>query len=194
MYTVVGAIRSRAFRVMWALEELGQPYEHVAAAPRSEEARQFSPLGKIPALKDGDAVLLDSVAIMTYLADKHGALTYPAGTVERARQDAHIHFVNEHLDAPLWLGARHSFILPEDQRLPEVRGAVEADIAQAVELLAERIEGPFLKGETMTVADILAVHCLGWAVGAKFPVENRKVKDYAKDLRERAAFKAASAR
>jgi len=189
MYTVVGAMRSRAFRVLWTLEEIGQPYTHVAAGPLTPEAKEYSPLGKIPALKDGDAVLTDSVAIMSYLADKHGALTFAAGTVERAVQDSHIHFVNEYLDAPLWLAARHAAILPEEQRLPGVREAVERDIALAVDLLAERIEGPFLQGETMTVADILAVHCLNWAMGAKFQIENEAVKTYAKALRERDAFK-----
>ena len=84
MYTVIGGTKSRAFRVMWMLEELGQPYTLNPAAPRSEEARKYNPSGKIPALVDGDEVLTDSLAIMTYLADKHGALTAPAGTPERA--------------------------------------------------------------------------------------------------------------
>ena len=57
MYTVVGPVKSRAFRVMWMLEELRQDYEVVPAAPASDEARQFNHLGKIPALVDGDAVL-----------------------------------------------------------------------------------------------------------------------------------------
>ncbi|MEM6342081.1 MAG: glutathione S-transferase N-terminal domain-containing protein, partial [Pseudomonadota bacterium] len=60
MYKVIGAVRTRAFRVMWMLEELCQDYEVVPAAPASDEARQFNPLGKIPALVDGDAVLTDS--------------------------------------------------------------------------------------------------------------------------------------
>ena len=73
MYTVIGGTKSRAFRVMWMLEELSQPYALNPAAPRSEEARKYNPSGKIPAIVDGDEVLTDSLAIMTYLADKHGA-------------------------------------------------------------------------------------------------------------------------
>ena len=84
MYRVIGTVKSRAFRVLWMLEELGQPYEMLPVPPRSEEARSFNPLGKIPALVDGDEVLTDSVAIMTYLADKHGGLTALAGTAARA--------------------------------------------------------------------------------------------------------------
>lgn len=77
MYKVIGATKTRAMRVMWMLEELGQPYDHLPCAPRSDEAKQYNPSGKIPALVDGDDVLTDSVAIMQYLADKHGALTAP---------------------------------------------------------------------------------------------------------------------
>lgn len=87
-YTVYGAVRSRAFRVLWLLEELGLDYSHVPAGPQSEEIRKISPLGKIPVLVEGDAVLRDSTAILTYLADKHGGFTHPAGTIARAQQDA----------------------------------------------------------------------------------------------------------
>ena len=85
MYTVIGTTKSRALRVLWMLEELEQPYDHIPAGPRSDEARRHSPSGKVPALLvDGEAIT-DSVAIMTFLADRHAALTFPAGTVERAR-------------------------------------------------------------------------------------------------------------
>ncbi|MGY9039234.1 MAG: glutathione S-transferase N-terminal domain-containing protein, partial [Rhodobacterales bacterium] len=43
MYKVIGATKSRAMRVMWMLEELGQPYEHVPCGPRSDEAKQYNP-------------------------------------------------------------------------------------------------------------------------------------------------------
>ena len=33
MYQVIGTARSRALRVLWILEELDQPYEHVAVNP-----------------------------------------------------------------------------------------------------------------------------------------------------------------
>ena len=36
MYQVIGTGKSRALRVLWMLEELGQPYEHVPVNPHSE--------------------------------------------------------------------------------------------------------------------------------------------------------------
>ena len=86
-YTVIGHPQSRAMRVIWMLEELGEPYELQPFRPQSDEVRALNPLGKIPVLKEGEAVLTDSVAICTYLADRNGRLTAQAGTLARARQD-----------------------------------------------------------------------------------------------------------
>ena len=119
-YTIVGSPRTRTMRVIWMLEELGQPYALQADPPQSDAVRRLNPLGKVPILLSGDAVLTDSTAILTYLADRHGQLTFPAGTVDRARQDARTHFVLDEMDSLLWTAARHSFILPQP-RLSEVR-------------------------------------------------------------------------
>ena len=195
MYTVIGTARSRAMRVLWMLEELEQPYEHVPAAPRSPEALAASPTGKVPALRDGGEVLTDSVAIMTFLADRHGALTHPAGTHARARQDAATHLVLDEFDAVLWAAARHSFVLPEERRVPAVKETLRWEIARAGERLERMLgDAPFLAGDTITVPDILAVHCLGWASAAKMDPGSARLAEWAAGLRERPAFGRASAR
>ncbi len=194
MYKVIGAVRSRAFRPMWVLEELGQPYEIVPVGPATPEAREYNPLGKIPALVDGEDVLTDSVALMTYLADKHGALTAPAGTPARARQDAVTFWLIDEMDALLWMAAKHSRVLPDEARVPDILPALKAEFARNVDIFERMIAGEFVMGDALTLPDILAVHCLGWAIGAGFPVENDAVKAYAKRLRGRDAFKAVLAR
>lgn len=193
MYTVVGTTKSRAFRVMWMLEELGQDYEVIAAAPRSDEARQFNPSGKVPALKDGEEVLTDSVAIMQYLADKHGALTAPAGTPDRARQDAMLFWVIDEFDAILWAAAKHSFIFPKEARVPAIKDSLKAEFARSAKDLAERLDGPFLMGDAITVPDLLAVHCLNWSIGAGFDPVDDTLAEWASGIRKRDAFKAARA-
>jgi glutathione S-transferase len=59
--------------------------------------------------------------------------------------------------------------------------------------LEKRIDGPYLVGDQMTIADIMFTHCLNWAHSAKFPVENQVVLDYAKTMRDRDAYKRALA-
>ena len=55
--------RSRSFSGLWLMEETGQPYERVltdisTGAQKTPEFLAVNPMGKVPALKDGDAVTL----------------------------------------------------------------------------------------------------------------------------------------
>ena len=192
MYTVIGQTRSRAFRVLWALQELGLAYDHVAAGPASDEAKGYHRDGKIPVLMVDDTPLTDSVAIMAFLADKHGALAATPGTIDRAHLDAMLHWLNERLDAPLWLMTRHAAILPEDKRVPAIIDSAQAEISEAMQVLAGRIQGPWLMGDAFTIADILAVHCLNWAGGVGLRIEDEGLKAYWKAARTRDAFRAAA--
>ena len=67
---------SRAAGVVWALEELGQPYELkfvdiMGGGHKAPEFLKVNPMGKLPALTDGDAVVTESAAINLYLADRY---------------------------------------------------------------------------------------------------------------------------
>jgi len=52
-------------------------------------------------------------------------------------------------------------------------------------------DGPFLMGDTMTIADILAAHCGRWAANAKFDISEPKFADYVARLVARPAFRRA---
>lgn len=188
MYTVIGGVASRAFRVLWMLEELGAAYEHRPAGPRSDEVRALNPSGKIPVLIDDGHTLTDSSAILTYLADKHQALTYPAGTIDRARQDAYTFAILDELDAVLWTAARHSFVLPEAERVPEVKDSLKQEFSRNVAQLMDRMPGPFLMGEMMTVPDVILTHCGNWAVSANFPGPGPGFANYLSNMRARPAY------
>lgn len=193
MYEVIGTRASRAFRVLWMLEEMGEPYVHTPSGPRSDAAMAANPSGKVPAMRDGDAVLTDSVAIMTYLGDKHGALTHEAGTVARARQDALTLQIIDDADALLWAAARHSFILPEDRRVPAVKDSLAWEYGRNIARLSDAMQGPFLMGAVMTIPDLLLTHCLRWADIAKFPGPDAKLTDFRARMETREAFQRAVA-
>lgn len=194
MYQVIGGVKSRAFRVIWMLEELEEPFSVEDVKPHSDLARSANATGKIPALKVDSTCLTDSSAIMTYLADRHQALTYPAGTLERAHQDAMLHRILDELDAVLWTAARHSFVLPEDERVPDVKDSLKQEFLRNTDHLAEALQGPFVMGEKMTIADIVLTHCLNWAHVARFPAPDQRLSAYAKTMRSRPAFQRALAR
>lgn len=195
LYKVIGTKKSRAFRVLWMLEELKEGYDLITAPPRSDIARQYNQTGKIPALVDGEDVFTDSVAIMTYLADKHHALTAPAGTPDRARQDAETCWLLDEFDAILWAAAKHSFVLPEGKRVAQIIPSLHTEFERNAKTLTNRLgANEFLMGNKITLPDLLAVHCIGWAFGADFPKIPDQLKDYSNRLRSRPAFRAAADR
>lgn len=189
MLALYGSTKSRTLRVLWALEEMGLAYTHHPATPRSDQIRALSPLGKVPVLLDDGVTLTDSTAILTYLADKHGQLTYPAGTIERANQDSHTFFLLDEFDACLWAAARHSFILPQEHRVADLKPSLKWEFERSQKHFAQRLgDKPFLMGEKMTIPDIIAAHCGGWAITAKFAVTNPIFREYLDRLRARPAF------
>jgi glutathione S-transferase len=171
------------------LEELGQPYEHRPEPPRSEAVRALNASGKIPVLLEGEAVLTDSTAILTYLADKHGQMTHPAGTIPRARQDAMTFRILDEIESALWTAARHSFVLPEDKRVPQVKDSLKWEYANSIERLMDELPADYLAGPEPTVPDILLAHCGGWAKAAGFPAQEPRFAEYLRRMRARPAFR-----
>ena len=70
------ALASRAFPVLWLLEELGLAYrsEIISLADwrRPERLLEITPSGKAPAVVDGDVVVTEAPACCLYLADRYG--------------------------------------------------------------------------------------------------------------------------
>ena len=72
------APKTRAFRALWFLEELGQPYriEYVDLAKGSHKRPEFlklNPMGKLPTIVDHGVPIAESGAILTYLSDKYSS-------------------------------------------------------------------------------------------------------------------------
>lgn len=194
-YTLIGAVTTRAARPLWMLEELGVPFEHLGAKPHSEAVLRHYPRGKVPVLLADGETITDSTAIVQYLADAHGRFTAPAGTLARARQDMMTHCALDEFDAVLWTSARHSFILPEEQRVPGIKESLRWEFARNEASMARRMgAGPWLTGEEFTVADIVLGHCLIWARAAKFEVTEPALVDYLARVMARPAFQRAMAR
>ena len=68
------APKTRSLRALWMLEEAGLPYERerieIQAPERSARFLAVNPMGKVPALEDGEARLAESAAICAYVAEK----------------------------------------------------------------------------------------------------------------------------
>lgn len=73
------APQTRSARAIWMLEEAGVDYDlelvNISAPDRvdTDEFREASPMGKVPALVDGDVKMSESSAICLYVADRYSA-------------------------------------------------------------------------------------------------------------------------
>lgn len=189
MYKLIGLPRTRAFRVVWMLEELGLDYEIEPAAPRSDEARSYNPSAKVPVLQVGVDLIVDSVAIIQFLADKHGKFTYRAGTIARAQQDSWTQFAMDDIESPLWFNAKNDFILPEELRSETAMRACHYDFCRALGVLEARLgDKTYCTGDQFTVPDILLGHCANWAQkGAAWEIPAGPALDYFDRVRDRPA-------
>ena len=193
MYTVLGSTKNRTLRVIWTLEELGVAYDQILGAPGSADIKAYSSTGKVPALMLDDKIYTDSVAIIYFLSDAHNALTFPAGSLDRLKMDGHINFLLEEFDSLLWVAAKNSFINPADKRTDSIKPVLKWEFERSLKRLEARLEGNYLMGDMFTIADILATHCLNWAVVAKLPEASEALKSYARRCRARDAYKRALA-
>ena len=75
-------------KVLYVLAVKELPFEHIQQFPFTgdPEFLKISPLGKIPALRDGDLTLCDSTVICEYLEDSYPTpAVYPTGAADKAR-------------------------------------------------------------------------------------------------------------
>jgi len=121
--------------------------------------RACSPLGKIPGFEDGDFQISDSSAICHYLERKHPEpALFPSTPEDFART---IYF-EEFADTTLVSAAGKVFfnlIVKKLMRLGEpdmaaVQTALTEELPPLFAFLEGRIEGPYLVGDRLTMADI----------------------------------------
>ena len=79
-------------KVLWMLDEIGQPYDRVDAGMEygrvnDADYRAMNPNGRVPTLVDGDFILWESNSVLRYLAMKYQSPLYPAAPAARASAD-----------------------------------------------------------------------------------------------------------
>ncbi|PWE18926.1 glutathione S-transferase family protein [Marinicauda salina] len=162
-FTLYHAPRSRSIRPRWALEEMGLDYrlERVAFTHGDvggPSYREVNPLQKIPAFMDGDAVILESVAILEYLVNKYGPtpLAVLPDEPEYPRYLEWLHFGEGTMTTPVNMLLGHTWLLPEEHRIEAMArwGRREAD--RHLNMISERglKHSDYLAGDRFTAADI----------------------------------------
>jgi len=150
-------------KVLWLLEELELPYEHVPLGGSfggldDPDYAALNPNRKVPTLRDGAVVVWESHAIVRYLAATYASgLIWPVEPAERAVVDQWADWTATSFQ-PSWID-----LFWEVVRVPEDRhdGEKIARLTEATERLFAIMDGrlaaaPYLGGRQFTYADIVA--------------------------------------
>jgi glutathione S-transferase len=164
MMKLYWAPRTRSFSTLWLMEETGQPYERVLTdlskgEHKSAEYLAINPMGKVPALTDGEATLAEAAAICAYVAERYpqAKLAPPLGDPLRARYLYWLFF------SPGCIEPAMVQLATKIEMNPTAAGWGDAKLVFDV-LDAALSKGPWLLGDTFSAADIMVGSGLNFAV------------------------------
>lgn len=195
--------RTRSIRIMWALEELGLDYE-IEPVPfdrawfRSPEWRAVSPLGKVPVFYDGEERLVESVAVIHYLAEKHaeGKLARRPADSDYGQFLQWLHFGEAGMGPYVTMLIAQTRLLPPEQRLEPMKQWAIAETKNCCAFIEQSLEGKqFILGDEFSLADISLGYAL-YLVKISGEAENilgPRTQEYFARLAARPAWKKASA-
>jgi glutathione S-transferase len=169
MITVFG--EGRGFRVVWLLEEMGLPYrlrpvDLLAGVENDPEYLAINPAGFIPAIQDGDATMVESIAIMEYLMARYGPTPLAPDPHDPAfpAYQQFLHLGEAGLAASLYFVVVSRNLAPEAERQNwGARKALEVFQSRLRLVTRQLARSPYLAGETFTAADISVTYALEFA-------------------------------
>jgi glutathione S-transferase len=177
------------------LEELGVPYELAVLSMKAGEQREpaylaVNPMGKVPALKHGDATITEQVAIFLYLADlfPEAGLAPPLGDPLRGPYLRWMVFYAACFEPAVGDRALKREPGPPSQM-------AYGDFDSVIDTIDGQLaEGPYLLGKRFTAADILWGSGLAWTTMFGLIPERPAIQAYVARFNARPAVARAQAR
>jgi glutathione S-transferase len=166
MITVFG--EGRGFRVAWLLEEMGlayrlRPVDLLAGAENDPEFLAVNPAGFIPAIQDGEVVMVESIAIMEYLLARYG----PTQLAPEPRDPAFplyqqfLHLGEAGLAMPINAVVATRMLAPEAEQANWTTGWALEVFERRLGLVTRQLaRTPWLAGDSFTAADISVTYAL----------------------------------
>lgn len=160
MITLYGSPRSSAGRCIWALEEAGVPYTLKEVDMKNKEHKsaaflKINPMGKIPAMVDGDVTLFESMAINYYIADTYKKELLGTTSLEKGLAMQWSFWAISELQPPVIEALIQKVFVPEDKRDHNV---IEKNLEKLPGLLTvlnnSLADKKYLVGKQFTIGDI----------------------------------------
>ena len=169
MITVYG--EGRGFRVVWLLEEMGLPYrlrpvDMLAGVENDPEFLAINPAGFIPALQDGDAIMVESIAIMEYLLARYGPTPLAPDPHNPAfpGYQQFLHLGEAGLAASMFFVVVSKMLAPEEEKDNwGARKAMQTFESRRTIVARRLAEAPYMAGDAFTAADISITYALQFA-------------------------------
>ncbi len=167
MITVFGGQTSRSLRVVWLLEEMGLPYRvrqvDMLAPTPDAEFLAVNPAYYIPAIRDGDVTMVESIAIMEYLMARYGPTPLAPAADDPAfpAYQQFLHLGEAGLATLMMVPVVSRFLAPEAER--DNWGARQALFWAEKRLLLVKRQlerSTWIAGEAFTAADISMTYAL----------------------------------
>lgn len=203
MIRIYHAPNTRSIRLIWLCEELGIPYEiekidFSPAYRHSPAYRRLNPVGKVPAIADGEFSMFESGAIVEYLLERHGEgrLRPAPGTPDSAHYLQWSWFAEATFARPLGDIAQHTVVRPEAERIPAVAEDGRARALLCLEAFEAAVPGGrFLVNDSFSAADIMMGYTLFLArrFGVLKPDAHPNANAYYARLEARPGFRKALA-
>ncbi len=164
----------RSVRVIWLMEEMGEPYEVVRAPwPLDEDFKARTGVLAVPTIVDDGVVMGESLAILQYLTGRRiqralelgltvGPNPDPAAYAEHLNW---LHFGEAALMVHFGMLSRIRRLADAPEKTGYAAGVCETILTTRLQALERHISDgrPHLTGEAFTIADISVGYALGYA-------------------------------
>ena len=157
---------SRGRIVRWMIEEVGQPYRtellDFGTTMKAPAYLAINPMGKVPAVRHGDAIVTETAAICAYLADAfpQAGLAPAPGSRERAAYYRWLFFGAGPVESAVTNKAM-GFQIPTERAGASGYGSLDA-VLNALE--GALSHGDYLAGNRFSAADLYVGSQLGWGM------------------------------
>ena len=155
---------SRGRIVRWMLEETGAPYRtevlEYGTTMQAPDYLAINPLGKVPAIRHGAAVVTEAAAICAYLADAFPDAGLAPPPAQRAAYYRWLFFFAGPVEAAL-VNRSMGFEVPADKRMTAGYG----DFGQMMDVIEQAVTAhEYLAGDRFTAADVYCGSHIGWGM------------------------------
>lgn len=184
--------QSRGRIAHWMMEELGEPYETVwldyATSMQAPEYLALNPMGKVPALKHGEAIVTETAAICAYLAAQFPEKALmPTSQTEQAAYFRWLFFAAGPLEQAVTVKSQNWPVTPEQEGFLGFGNYTKTINALASALRAK----PYIAGTAFSAADVYVGSHLGWGMLFSTIEKQPVFEDYVQRLHARPAYQRA---